>query len=242
MSILPLPQCRTRNRSWISAVSWRSILPPLPALDVATLPGRWQATRRVARPEPHPKLWPAEQQQENAAFLQLMVTLNTSHDSPADMAQRIQAELDKGADINAKDSEGFPMIVTAASLAHTDVVQVLLEHGADQNAVTAQVDKSSATDSTSILHKTANGYQVNIGDAITSLFAKKPKPLFGQTALMFAAQTGQADMVTLLLTPWSRSPCQGQPGQDSARLCRPERTPGDHGTAKGTLISSLECR
>ena len=157
------------------------------------------ALPNVPRPRPH--LWPAEQQQENAAFLQLMVTLNTSHDDPADMAQKIQAELDKGADINARDSEGYPAIVTAASLSHLDVVQALLEHGADVNAATEQASKSSAADSASILHKTANGgYQVDLGEAISGLFAKKPKPLFGQTALMLAAQSGQAEMVTLLLS------------------------------------------
>ena len=154
-----------------------------------------------AAPQAHVKLWPAEQKQENAAFLQLMVTLNTNHFSPSDMAQKVQAELDKGADINAKDSEGFPAIVTTASLAHTDVVQVLLDHGADKNAVTDPASKSSVADSASILHKTAaGGYQVDIGSAIAGLFAKKPKPLSGQTALMFAALTGQTDMVTLLLT------------------------------------------
>ena len=154
----------------------------------------------TAAPQSHVKLWPAEQKQENAAFLQLMVTLNTNHYTVPDMAQKIQAELDKGADINAKDSEGFPAIVTAASLAHTDVVQVLLDHGADKNAATDPASKSSAADSASILHKTAaGGYQVDIGGAIAGLFAKKPKPLAGQTALMFAALTGQADMVTLLV-------------------------------------------
>ena len=167
--------------------------PPVAEAAPAALPN--------AAPQAHVKLWPAEQKQENAAFLQLMVTLNTDHYTVPDMAQKIQAELDKGADINAKDSEGFPAIVTAASLAHTDVVQVLLDHGADKNAVTDSVSKSSAPDSASILHKTASGgYQVDIGSVIGGLFAKKPKPLSGQTALMFAALTGQADMVTLLLT------------------------------------------
>ncbi len=173
--------------------------PAVPATTPTTADAALPAA--TAPTGPRPKLWPAEQKQENAAFLQLMATLNTNHYTVSDMAQKIQAELDKGADINAKDSEGFPAIVTAASLSHTDVVQVLIEKGADVNLTTDQAAKGSATDSSSILHKTANGgYQVDIGGAIAGLFAKKPKPLFGQTALMLAAQSGQTDLVTLLLT------------------------------------------
>ncbi len=161
---------------------------------------------------PQPRLDP---QQENAAFLQLMVTLNTGHYAPSDMAQRIQTELDRGADINVKDGEGFPAIVTAASLSHADVVQVLLEKGADASRATEQGGKSGAADSNSILHKTANGYQVDIGSAISGLFAKKPKPLSGQTALMLAAQAGQAEMVTLLLAHHADSHAKDSRGKSA---------------------------
>ena len=161
---------------------------------------------------PQPRLDP---QQENAAFLQLMVALNTGHYAPSDMAQRIQTELDRGADINVKDGEGFPAIVTAASLSHADVVQVLLEKGADASRATEQVGKSGAADSNSILHKTANGYQVDIGNAISGLFAKKPKPLYGQTALMFAAQSGQAETVTLLLAHHADSHAKDSRGKSA---------------------------
>ena len=163
-----------------------------PATTIAQERPAPQAPPAAPQPRPDP-------QQEGAAFLQLMAALDTGRFAADDMAQRVQAELDRGADLNVKDGEGFPALVTAASLGRADVVQVLLEKGADAGRATAQAGKPGAADSSSILHKTANGYQVDLGGAISGLFARKPRPLAGQTALMFAAQAGQAGMVTLLL-------------------------------------------
>ena len=46
---------------------------------------------------------------------------------------KVRVLLVKGADINAKDKEGFTALMCAAMCGYTDIVQVLLAKGADVN-------------------------------------------------------------------------------------------------------------
>ncbi len=46
----------------------------------------------------------------------------------------VQALLDKGVDVNAKDNHGFTALIWAAKGGHTEAVQALLDKGADVNA------------------------------------------------------------------------------------------------------------
>ncbi|MBI4654475.1 MAG: ankyrin repeat domain-containing protein [Nitrospirae bacterium] len=47
---------------------------------------------------------------------------------------RVRTSIDKGADINAKDNDGFTALMFASYSGHTDIVEVLLAKGADVNA------------------------------------------------------------------------------------------------------------
>jgi ankyrin repeat protein len=46
----------------------------------------------------------------------------------------VQAELDKGADVNAKDNDGWTPLHIAASKNHREIVELLIAKGADVNA------------------------------------------------------------------------------------------------------------
>ncbi len=46
----------------------------------------------------------------------------------------VQALLDAGADVNAKDNNGETALIQAASTGHTETVQALLDAGADVDA------------------------------------------------------------------------------------------------------------
>jgi hypothetical protein len=46
----------------------------------------------------------------------------------------VQLFLEKGADVNAKDNDGWTALMIAAEKGHSEIVQLLLEKGADVNA------------------------------------------------------------------------------------------------------------
>src|SRR4029079_8467713 len=50
--------------------------------------------------------------------------------------------LDKGADVDAKDSDGRTALIAATSAGYTDVVRVLLRHGADMD-VADRLDRTA---------------------------------------------------------------------------------------------------
>jgi len=49
-------------------------------------------------------------------------------------AVAVRSLLDKGANVNAKTSEGGTALIVAAVMRHADVMRVLLDRGADVNA------------------------------------------------------------------------------------------------------------
>lgn len=49
---------------------------------------------------------------------------------------RVQTLLDNGADVNAKDRDGWAALIVATRTGHVDIVKILLERGADRNAKT----------------------------------------------------------------------------------------------------------
>ena len=49
-------------------------------------------------------------------------------------ARKIEEAIMNGANVNAKDNEGWTALIWAAIRGHIEVVEVLLKHGADVNA------------------------------------------------------------------------------------------------------------
>jgi len=64
---------------------------------------------------------------------------DTSEELPAAIlegnASRVQDLLDKGADVNAKYSDGATPLMSAILSGNTEIVRILLDKGADVNAV-----------------------------------------------------------------------------------------------------------
>jgi ankyrin repeat protein len=106
----------------------------------------------------------------------------------------IQALLDQGEDVNAKDDEGRTALMFATVNQHTETVKTLLEHGADVNA--------RANDGgTALLLAASNGSLEIVqallakGADIRAEFAKT-----GKTALTLAEEHGHTVVMELLKT------------------------------------------
>ncbi len=100
--------------------------------------------------------------------------------------------LDKGADVNAKDKDGYTALMEASGGGHVDVVNLLLAKGADINAK----DKKRWT---ALMEASFGGH----GDVVELLLAKgadvNAKLENGRTALMGAAFGGHVDVEKRLL-------------------------------------------
>ena len=104
----------------------------------------------------------------------------------------VQAELDKGADVNKKDNDGMTPLNYAAVFGEKEIVELLLANGADVNVK----DKDGVTplfDAVATVQKEIaklliiNGADVNVADP------------FSMTPLHFAAVFGQKEITELLL-------------------------------------------
>ncbi|MDP7051124.1 MAG: ankyrin repeat domain-containing protein [Verrucomicrobiota bacterium] len=70
-----------------------------------------------------------------AALLLGTVLADPIHDAVYDgVIARVQAELDKGVDVNAEDEFGFTPLHFAAWVGHKEIAELLIENGADVNA------------------------------------------------------------------------------------------------------------
>jgi|GEM_PF-2990276 len=100
--------------------------------------------------------------------------------------------LDKGADVNAMDTEGYTSLYAAIDLNYVAVIELLLQNGANVNAV----DKHGYT----ALHAAADIGNINIVNLLLQKGAEvNPVDKDRYTALMFAANRGYKEIVSLLL-------------------------------------------
>jgi len=101
----------------------------------------------------------------------------------------VRAAIERGADVNAKAFTGWPILVHAMVSCQANIVQLLLEHGADARdgqALIAEIDYCEDTDIAKMLID--KGADVN---------AKRISD--GQTALIDAAEVADVDVVRLLI-------------------------------------------
>ena len=104
----------------------------------------------------------------------------------------VQAELDKGADVNKKDNDGMTPLNYAAVFGEKEIVELLLANGADVNAkakdgVTPLFDAVATVQKEIAKLLIINGADVNVADP------------FSMTPLHFAAVFGQKEITELLL-------------------------------------------
>jgi ankyrin repeat protein len=108
-------------------------------------------------------------------------------------AAAVQALLDKGADVNAKKTNGATALMAASQLGHTEVLELLLAKGADINA-------KAQSGATALLIACQNGRT----EVVKALVAKgadtNAKASNGATALILASQQGNKEIVQALLT------------------------------------------
>ncbi len=103
--------------------------------------------------------------------------------------------LAKGADVNAKGRySGWTPLILAARRGETELVNFLISYGADVNI------KSSGRDRTAIMEATRNRKVETVKALLTADPDVDVVDWEGYTVLMFAAVSGQSDMVDLLLT------------------------------------------
>ncbi len=106
--------------------------------------------------------------------------------------EKVKELINKGADIEAKDNNGYTSLIWASSNGHSDVVKVLLEKGADIEAKNVDGD-------TSLIWASYRG----CSEAVKLLLEKgadiEAKDEDGQTSLMWASRRGHSEVVELLL-------------------------------------------
>lgn len=107
----------------------------------------------------------------------------------------VRALLKKGAEVEAKDRNGWTPLAFAVNSGNTDISHILFDKGADVNAkdehgTTALMLATSKEDASIVVVKAliAKGADVNAKETI-----------IGLTVLMNAAQNGNADIVRILL-------------------------------------------
>ena len=106
----------------------------------------------------------------------------------------IRLLLEKGADVNAKESTiGATALSFASSDGHPEIVRLLLENGADMNA------KDNVTGYTALIEATSNNEIEVVRLLLENGADINAKDLRGMTALMMASIKGNAEIVRLLL-------------------------------------------
>jgi cytohesin len=112
--------------------------------------------------------------------------------------QAIEDLLAKGADVNARDEDGYTALFIAALRGHKEVVELLLAKGADINA-RLDVDARGAGGWTS-LHAAARHDRKSVAQLLIAKGADvNAKTEKGQTALSLAKENGHTKIVELLI-------------------------------------------
>ena len=108
-------------------------------------------------------------------------------------AANIITALDQGANINITNSFGITALMGAAKSGHTEIVKLLLEHGAD----VARVDEANGA--TALMFAAKKGHTETVKLLLDNDANINQADPHGYTALMYAAAAGHEETVRLLL-------------------------------------------
>jgi len=106
--------------------------------------------------------------------------------------EEVKALLDKGANVNARDTLGFTALIFAARSGNASTVNLLLAKGADVNA------KSKMLGYTALINAAAFGDEEMVAALIAQGANVNEKDDDGITALTFAEEAGKHGIVKLL--------------------------------------------
>lgn len=104
----------------------------------------------------------------------------------------VKALLNRGVDVNARDSSGFTALIFAASYGHTDTVKLLLARGADANA------KSRLLGYTALMNAAASGKIIIVKDLLDAGADVNARNDDGITALTLAEELSDTLIIELL--------------------------------------------
>ena len=118
-----------------------------------------------------------------SSFLNLCASGNT---------QKVEAAINDGANVNAKNEYGTTALMEAAENGHTNVAELLIENGVDVNA-------KDDDDWTALMWATLKGY-TEVAELLINHDANvNAKSKYGRTALMLASLKGHAEVAELLI-------------------------------------------
>lgn len=104
----------------------------------------------------------------------------------------VKSLLDRGVDVNARDSNGFTALLFAARNGHADTVKLLLAGGADVNA------KSELLGYTALMSAITSAKIIIIKDLLDAGADVNARNDDGITALSFAEELGDTLIIRLL--------------------------------------------
>jgi len=118
-----------------------------------------------------------------------LALVEASHAGSTDIVSLL---LDKGADVNAQDADGYTALSIASRNGHTEVVKLLLDKGADVNVQDADGD-------TALIWASRNGHTEVVKLLLDKGADINAKDKYGDTALILASRKGHTEIVKVLL-------------------------------------------
>ena len=106
--------------------------------------------------------------------------------------KKVEELLKEGANVNAKNSDGYTALILASSNGRTEIVAMLLEKGADVNAK----DKYNAT---ALIKASSNGHTEIVAKLLDAGADVNAKNDYGYTALIQASRNKHTEIVAMLL-------------------------------------------
>ena len=107
-------------------------------------------------------------------------------------AAQIKEAVTNGANINAKDSDGWTALILAAYDGNNKVAEILVKYGADVNAG----DKNGGT---ALMKAVSKGYNEIVELLLAHEANVNAQDKYGNTALILAAREGRVEIAELLL-------------------------------------------